>query len=169
MHFIEWGGYEGSLHIPSGDDEFLLQKMADHYPHRLAFLRQPEATVRTYPKHSVRTFYHQRKRWASKWKLHDNYYVASLAVSIFAYHFTILLVSALVLAGQYPWPVLLVQLAPKVFLEYVFLKSVLAVMEKRLSLFYFLLMQLIYALYAVFFGLGANFGGYTWKNRTYRG
>ena len=165
--FYQVGGYEGSLHIPSGDDEFLLQKMARRYPGRLAFLRQPEATVRTHAKRSALAFYHQRKRWASKWKLHDNYHVAVLAIFIFVYHLTTLLVGVLVLAGKYPGVVFLIQLLPKMLLEYVFLKSVLRSMKKSLSLLHFLLMQLIYAPYAIFFGLGANFGGYTWKNRAY--
>ena len=167
--FYEVGGYEGSLHIPSGDDEFLLQKMARRYPNRLAFLRQSDATVSTYAQNSLKSFYQQRKRWAGKWKLHRNYYVATLAIFIFTYHLGVMIVSSLAVLEYYPWRVLLIQLLPKVLLEYFFLKSVLATMKKPLRLVYFLLMQLIYAPYAVFFGMRANFGGYTWKNRPYHG
>ena len=165
--FYEVGGYEGTLHIPSGDDEFLLQKMFCRYPNRLAFLKQSEATVRTYAQKTISEFYQQRKRWASKWKLHRNYYIAALAIFIFTYHVSGLVVSILTIANLYPWRVLLAQLFPKILLEYLFLQSVLMLMKKRLHLAYFLLMQLIYAPYAVFFGMRANFGGYTWKNRTY--
>ena len=167
--FYEVGGYEGSLHIPSGDDEFLLQKLARRYPHRVAFLKQPDATVSTCAQPSLTAFYQQRKRWAGKWKLHQNYFVAALAVFIFAYHLSVILVSVSTLVGQYPWPVLIIQLFPKVLLEYFFIKSVLTAMRKPLRFPYFLLMQLIYAPYAVFFGMRTNFGGYTWKNRTYHG
>ena len=166
--FYSVGGYEGSLHIPSGDDEFLLQKMARRYPGRLLFLKQPEATVSTTAKESVNAFYQQRKRWASKWKLHNNYWVAALALFIFSYHLTVLLAGTLTLLGQYPKQTFFFQLLPKVLLEYIFLKSVLNAMKKPLNFFHFLLMQLIYAPYAVFFGMRANFGHYTWKNRTYR-
>ena len=167
--FYKVGGYEGSLHIPSGDDEFLLQKMARRYPNRLYFIKQSSATVSTYAQKSVKAFYHQRKRWAGKWKLHDSYYIAILAVFIFAYHLTTIIVSIFTLLGQYDWQVLIIQLLPKVLLEYLFLKSVLALIKKPLRPFYFLLMQLIYTPYAVFFGMRANFGGYTWKDRTYHG
>ena len=167
--FYEVGGYEGNLHVPSGDDEFLLQKMARHYPDRLAFLKQSEATVSTCAQKSLSAFYQQRKRWAGKWKLHHTYYTAALAIFVFTYHLSAMIVSILTLLRQYPWPILLIQLFPKVVLEYLFLKSVLALMKKPLPLGYFFLMQLIYAPYAVFFGMRANFGGYTWKNRTYHG
>ncbi len=165
--FYEVNGYEGSLHIPSGDDEFLLQKLFRRYPHRLAFLKQPEATVRTRAKKTAMAFYQQRKRWGSKWKLHHDYRVAALAVFIFTYHLSGLLVTVLAVSGQYSWWIWGVQLLPKILLEYVFLRSVLKLMKKPLNLISFFLMQLIYAPYAVFFGMRANFGGYTWKNRSY--
>lgn len=166
--FHEVGGYAGTMHIPSGDDEFLLQKVARHYPRQLSFLKESEATVRTYAKKSVNEFYQQRKRWAGKWKLHRNYWVATLAIFIFSYHLSVLIVGGEALYDRYPKWVLFIQLLPKVLLEYFFLRSVLHAMKKPLNAFHFLLMQLIYAPYAVFFGLRANFGGYTWKNRTYR-
>lgn len=166
--FYEVDGYTGTLHIPSGDDEFLLQKMARRYPGRLAFLKHTDAIVRTTAQKTVGQFYQQRKRWASKWKLHRNYYVAGLAVFIFTYHLSGMLVVVLAALGHYPESVLAIQLAPKVLLEYLFLRSVLAAMRKPLRTTHFLLLQLIYAPYAVFFGMRANFGGgYTWKHRTY--
>ena len=165
--FVAVDGYAGNLHVPSGDDEFLLQKMASHFLHRVAFLKQAEATVRTHPKPSVSAFYQQRKRWASKWRLHRRRSVAALAIFIFTYHLGLLVAVGLALAAQYPVWILLLQLAPKVVLEYLFLRSVLALMKKQLPVSLFLLMQLIYSPYAVFFGMRANFGRYTWKNRTY--
>ncbi|MGB3848797.1 MAG: glycosyltransferase [Tunicatimonas sp.] len=165
--FDKVDGYLGNLHIPSGDDEFLLQKIAMRFPGRVSFLKSAEATVCTYAKPSIGAFYEQRKRWASKWHLHRRYSVAALAVFIFTYHFCLLAVVALTLFGPYAGWILALQLAPKVVLEYLFLRSVLALSGKRLSGRLFLLMQLIYSPYAVFFGMRANFGGYTWKHRTY--
>ena len=165
--FLEVDGYAGNLHVPSGDDEFLLQKIAERFPRRMSFLKQTEATVCSYAKPSVGEFYQQRKRWASKWRLHRRHSVAALAVFIFTYHLCVLLVVVLTLTGQYSGWVLGLQLLPRVVLEYLFLRSVLDLMEKKLSMNLFLLMQLIYSPYAVFFGLRANFGGYTWKQRTY--
>ena len=37
--FLEVEGYRGNEEIPSGDDEFLLQKIAKRYPGRVGFLK----------------------------------------------------------------------------------------------------------------------------------
>ena len=167
--FFAVDGYQGTMHVPSGDDEFLLQKIFDRYPTRLGFIKHPEAVVRTTAKRSLLAFYQQRKRWASKWKIHRNYRVKVLAIFIFAYHLSSMFVTLLAVSGSYSWWIWGVQMLPKMLLEYVFLRSVLRSMRKPLHTFYFLLMQLIYAPYAVFFGMRANFGSYRWKNRTYHG
>ena len=164
--FEQVGGYGGNLHIPSGDDEFLLQKMASAHPHRLFFLKHRAAVVTTPAQRTLHGFYQQRKRWASKWKLHRDKKVAALAVFIFLYHASVLVSILLVSLGRCSW-LLLLLLLPKVVLEFIFLRSVLLFLGKKLSLFFFLLLQLIYPFYAIFFGIGANLGRYTWKNRTY--
>src|SRR5690606_22127115 len=41
------GGYEDNLHIPSGDDEFLLQKIYSCFPNEVFFNVHPEGVVST--------------------------------------------------------------------------------------------------------------------------
>ena len=164
--FAQVGGYGGNFHIPSGDDEFLLQKIARVYPHRLFFLKHRAAVVTTKAQQTLHDFYQQRKRWASKWKLHRDKKVAALAVFIFLYHASVLSIALLVSLGTCSW-LLLLLLVLKIILEFVFLRSVLLFLDKKLPLSSFLLLQLIYPFYAIFFGIGANLGRYTWKDRTY--
>ena len=164
--FEQVEGYGGNLHIPSGDDEFLLQKIAKRCPHHFFFLKHPAAVVTTQAQRTLYGFYQQRKRWASKWKLHRDKKVAALAVFIFLYHICILASVLLVGLGTYGGGLLLF-LLPKIILEFVFLRSVLPFLDKKLPLSSFLLLQLIYPFYAIFFGIGANLGRYTWKDRTY--
>ncbi len=166
--FYAVDGYAGTLHVPSGDDEFLLHKMARHYPGRLAFVRHSAAVVHTTPPPTLRAFDQQRKRWAGKWKLHRDYRVAILALFIFSYHLCWMVTFAAVCLGFYPWMVWVAQVLPKSILEYLLLRSVLTALQKPLPPVLFALWQLIYAPYAVFFGMRANFGRYTWKNRTYQ-
>ena len=164
--FEQVEGYGGNLHIPSGDDEFLLQKIAKRCPYHLFFLKHPAAVVTTQAQRTLYGFYQQRKRWASKWKLHRDKKVAALAVFIFLYHICILASVLLVGLGTYGGSLLLF-LLPKIILEFVFLRSVLLFLDKKLPPSSFLLLQLIYPFYAIFFGIGANLGRYTWKDRTY--
>lgn len=165
--FVEVNGYEGSMHIPSGDDEFLLQKLKARYPGRIFFLKCAEAVVRTKPQPDLRSFYHQRKRWAGKWKLHKNPLTALLALFIFTFHLMLLLGAGMALAGRLDFRLMAALLLAKAVAELLLIFPVLRLMHKKLSMLNFLLLQLIYSAYAVFFGIVANFGGYRWKSRSY--
>ncbi len=165
--FYAVGGYQDSMHIPSGDDEFLLQKMSKKYPQQIFFLKSRQAVVYTRAKHTVKEFYQQRRRWAGKWKLHKNVWVAALALFIFTFRLVFLIALGMSISGFYPWGVLSAQWLVSVLIEFFFLKDVLHSMKKQMSLPVFLILICIYAPYVVFFGICANFGGYTWKNRPF--
>ena len=64
--FYEVGGFAGIDDLASGDDELLLQKVAELYPGRIGFLKQTESVVYTHAKHTLQEFMQQRRRWASK-------------------------------------------------------------------------------------------------------
>ena len=64
--FFAVGGFEGNRHLPSGDDMFLAQRMAQVFPEKLLFLKNAQATVLTRPETSLRGFVRQRIRWGGK-------------------------------------------------------------------------------------------------------
>jgi len=165
--FMHVGGYHGSMHIPSGDDEFLLQKLLLRYPQQLAFLKNKQAVVETQAQPDLISFYHQRKRWAGKWKLHKKVNTALLALFIFTFHTSLLVGAWLVIHQKLSWLAFCALLICKASVEYAMLNDVLKNLGKKLRLLNFMTLQLIYSAYAVFFGIVANFGGYQWKARRY--
>jgi len=167
--YCEVGGYEGSMHIPSGDDEFLLQKVFRRYPSRIAFIKNPQAIVQTTAQPDLISFYHQRKRWAGKWKLHKKASTALLALFIFGFHALLLITGLMALQGAFPGLVFFSLILGKASVEFLLLRAVLRQMDKKLHVPNFMLLQLIYSAYAVFFGIVANFGSYKWKARRYAG
>jgi len=165
--FFEVEGYQGHWHIPSGDDEFLLHTMFRKFPTEIYFLKSPEAVVKTYAKRTVGEFIQQRKRWAGKWRMHREGAVTTLAGLVFGFHFLFvvtLLSWVFYGVGSY-WLVWLLLL--KIGVEYVFMKSVLGFLKKKLNPVNFLSLQVLYSAYFVLIGLIASIGGYTWKNRTH--
>jgi cellulose synthase/poly-beta-1,6-N-acetylglucosamine synthase-like glycosyltransferase len=155
--FEEVNGYAGNEEIASGDDEFLMHKIAKLHPEKVQFLKQFDAVVETDGHTSFRSFYSQRKRWASKWKHYTNWQPTALAVYIFLVN-TIAITS--LLSGNY------VLLALKFVPEFMFLASVVIFLKKQKTLFFIPITQLIYPFYVVFFGLvvqGKN--EYSWKER----
>ncbi len=166
--FVEVDGYQGYEQVISGDDEFLLYKIAQKFPGKVHFAKDPRVVVRTLPPARWVDFMNQRKRWSGKWKFHRSTTTKALALFVFAFHLLWLLAFLLALSGSYPWSVLLVQGSIKLIAEGLFLQSVMKVQAKNLQVPWFLVGQLLYSWYAVFFGIFANIGGYTWKERSFK-
>lgn len=160
-------GYMGNQHIPSGDDEFLLRKIHQRFPNALVFCANVHAVVKTQAVGTLRDFIQQRLRWAGKWRLHSGVFSKALAVAVFLFQLTFLVVPWLWLFGYMESNTSLLLLASKVFVEYLFFHPVIHKLKLSFSWLAFLLLQFIYPYYVVAVGLLANGGKYTWKGRTF--
>ena len=163
--FDEVGGYSGNLHIPSGDDEFLLRKIADRYPDGIQFMSDPKAVVVTAHMRNVKDFVHQRIRWAGKWRYHQGLFSKLLAILIFSFQLLIILLPLLVVTN---WinPILAISLCVgKVLIEFFFLKGGCDFLKVKWNTVVFILWQLIYPFYVVLIGLASNIQSFEWKGR----
>ncbi len=163
--FAEVGGFVGFDHLASGDDEFLMHKIATAYPGSVRFLKSPATIVTTAPHHSWRAFYNQRKRWASKWRAYDSVVPSVLAVLVFCWNMTpVVAVVGWLLNGINGNTALLV-VGLKLVPEWLFLRQVLLFLRKRSGISYIPLTQILYPFYVIFFGIAAQTKGYRWKDR----
>ncbi len=165
--FLALNGYEDTAATPSGDDEYLLQKITKAYPKEVFFLKNPETIVYTEPKETIGEFFQQRKRWASKWKFQKNQSVKILAFFIFLCNFVPVLVLILTVSGNYPFYIFLAQILFKCCIEFVYLGLVLKFLKKERYIKLILILQSFYMLYIICFGIVANFGKYEWKGRKF--
>lgn len=163
--FAEVDGFAGVDHLASGDDEFLMHKIASRYPDGIRFLKNAEAIVRTGPHRSWRAFYNQRKRWASKWKAYASYGPSVLAVFIFLSNAAPLVGVLGWIGGYFTGNTILMVLGLKIIPEWLFLRQILVFLRKRSAVWGIPLTQLVYPVYVLFFGLAAQGKGYVWKDR----
>ena len=163
--FSEVKGYEGIDHVHSGDDEFLMHKIHKKYPKGVFFLKENEAMAHTYAKPTLAALIHQRKRWTGKWKYYKNLNIKLLAVFIFVYNFLFFAAFFSVLFGNYSLKIFAVQLIIKFLADFIFMKSIMKFLKKPFNMIHFLIIELFYPFYAVFFGIVSNFGKYEWKGR----
>ncbi|WP_338876977.1 glycosyltransferase [Spirosoma sp. SC4-14] len=163
--FSEVGGFSGIDHIASGDDEFLMHKIANRYPKAIRFLKSPEAIVSTSPHQSWKAFYNQRKRWASKWRMYQSWGPSLLAVFIFLSNAAPVLAVVAWLFNTISSSTALLVIGLKALPEFLFLRQVLLFLQKNKQVPTIPLTQLIYPVYVVFFGLVAQQTGYYWKDR----
>ncbi|MEM9338466.1 MAG: glycosyltransferase [Bacteroidota bacterium] len=165
--FFSVGGYESNIHIPTGDDEFLLYEILNKYPGSGHFLKEKTAIVTTQCHRSFRLFFNQRARWIGKWKHNKNTKLRMLAV-LFFLDYTILLGSAIFATAS---PSHFNALAGIIFLrmvsEIIFLSSVCKFLKVNDVLRTALYLQLFYPVHVFFMGLLSIFDRYTWKGRRY--
>jgi len=162
-------GFAGNEHLASGDDEFLLHKIAEKFPDNVFFLKNPAHTVFTLPAVSFQSFYAQRKRWGSKWGHYKNTGIKLLAVSIFLANFCFLWHVAGSALGCYSWQYFASNICVKLVPEYVLLYSFSRYFTRSFSSKWGLFIpfvQLTYPFYVVFFAFVSLAGkGYNWKGR----
>lgn len=164
--WAEVGGFAGHHHVASGDDEFLLHALWARRPGSAAFVRHPDATVRTAAAPTVRAFLRQRVRWASKWRHYRRPDVQALAAGVFLLNLG-LLVGALPAVVRPAWaaPVALAWGA-KLAVDTWFLRLILRFQGDTRHLGRSVVAwQLLYVPYVVLVGLLGLCGRYRWKGR----
>jgi len=163
--FEDVGGYSGNMHIPSGDDEFLMRKILKQYPEGVRFAADPQTVVSTSPNKDIKHFIHQRIRWAGKWKLHQTIFSKALALFVFCFQSAVIFLPLFILLHWInPLEGLLLWFA-KVTLEFFFLRRISRFLGVSWSWSAFLLLQFIYPFYVVIIGLVSNFLSFEWKGR----
>ncbi len=166
--FDDVEGYSGNFHIPSGDDEFLLQKIYSRFPHHVYFNAFRSSIVFTEPVREVSTFINQRRRWSSKWKLHQSLGVKAVAIGVFCFHLFLIISFFAAISGYLSFFVLAAGMVVKAVAEMFFLKKMLDHFGKPLKPAYFIILQGVYSFYVLIFGVLSNFGSFEWKGRSYK-
>ena len=159
--FLEVGGYDGNLHLASGDDEFLLRKMVSRYGSKSIGFHQ--ATVVTQPQPNLKTFLHQRIRWASKWGSESNQLARWLALLMLVVQLSWWPLLGIYFSGNEP--LFAVVIGTKVLIEFWILYSVSLALGTRFHLLSFLILQVAYAPYVVWVALLSRVRSVKWKGR----
>jgi hypothetical protein len=158
--FHDVKGYEGNIHIASGDDEFLMRKTLKRFPNSIQAMN---AIVVTQPQTSLTNFFQQRIRWASKWKENPSLAARLLAVFIFIAEASWIFFFLNFMRFDYRQILLIFSL--KIFGDLLFLLPVFQIMKIKLTLIPFLGLQFLYPFYVIFVGLFAPWKSYRWKDR----
>jgi poly-beta-1,6-N-acetyl-D-glucosamine synthase len=163
--FEEVGGYQGNLHIPSGDDEFLMRRVLNAYPNGIQPSSARQSVVTTLPNRTFKELFQQRIRWAGKWTANYSFVSRVLTVFIFCFQLTTVLVPIFLTIRWIDIQTGLFLVLTKAILELLFLKNVARHLSLKWSWVSFFILQLIYPGYVVTIGLLSNFNSFEWKGR----
>jgi biofilm PGA synthesis N-glycosyltransferase PgaC len=161
--FLKVNGYQDNEHIASGDDEFLLRKIHRAYPTGVRFNNDPTSAVRTEAQPSLRAFFQQRLRWASKWKHNTNWLSRVVAVAVFLFQVACVgLVIAVMICPNRP---LQIMMFAKIAVDGIFLWRVSVFLKSKFSFLPFLLLEFVYPIYVIIIALLSQVFPYSWKGR----
>lgn len=173
--FNEVGGFKGIDNIASGDDMLLMHKIYKRYPDRVMFLRSEEVIVQTQPVKSMREFFGQRIRWASKAGKYDDKRIFGVLLLVYLFNLMMLGLPVIAIFNNVQYSILHVQCSMitvwgimfllKILIELLFLFPVAQFFGKQNMLKLFPFLQPFHILYTVTAGLLGMFGKYNWKGR----
>lgn len=163
-------GFAGIDHLASGDDMLLMHKIARRHPGRLAFLKQPNAAVRTRAVPTWPAFFQQRLRWGTKSGAYQDWRIIATLALVFFLCWGILLSPLLIFIwgwkGLLPMLMLLVF---KLIADYQLLGRAARFFRRGELMHHFFVSQGYHILYIAIVGLVANLvKQYSWKGRTLR-
>ncbi len=173
--FEEVGEFKGIDNIASGDDMLLMHKIYKRYPDRVMFLRSEEVIVQTQPVKSMREFFGQRIRWASKAGKYDDKRIFGVLLLVYLFNLMMLGLPVIAIFNNVQYSILHVQCSMitvwgimfllKILIELLFLFPVAQFFGKQNMLKLFPFLQPFHILYTVTAGLLGMFGKYNWKGR----
>jgi glycosyltransferase involved in cell wall biosynthesis len=161
------GGFGGSHHLASGDDFFLLQKIARRAP--VFFLKNKRAAVRTEAPPRLSGFLQQRLRWGTKNAYLPDWGAKAALGLVLLCCSSIAMTAVLVLCQLIPLWLLLAQLGFKALADFILLREVCIFFGRRGLLRWFWPSFCIHTGYIVVTGFASLIlSRYTWKGRRQR-
>ena len=163
--FVDVNGFEGIDKVATGDDMLLMYKIWKKDRSKVHYLKNREAIVCTQPMLSWKDFLNQRRRWASKTLVYDDYKIIAVLGFIYLFNclFFVLLTAAFINSDY--WILVIGFLIFKTLIEWPFVSSVAKFYNEQKLMKYFPFFQPVHIFYTVFVGLISQFGKYEWKGR----
>jgi cellulose synthase/poly-beta-1,6-N-acetylglucosamine synthase-like glycosyltransferase len=166
--FDEVGGFSGIDHIASGDDLLLMHKIAKKYAREIMYLKSAAVIVKSIPAKTVKAFFNQRIRWASKAEKYEDKRMLPVLMLVYFLNLFLFIMMALSFYTKDKTGInlLIVLILLKTEVELLFLYPVAKFFGERKLLWLFPIFQPFHIVYTVIAGFLGKFGTYQWKGRT---
>ncbi len=159
-------GYEDNRHLASGDDEFLVQRIARAYPDGVGFCPLSEGIVRTEPSRTPFAFIRQRRRWASKGMYYEDPAFVGFLVVLFVF-FLSYLAAPLLLLNSPSWVLYLLFMALIKFgADWPVVLRAARMFREPIRLGDMIIAELLHAPYIVLAAALGTIPGGKWKGRS---
>lgn len=164
--FEEVGGFTYQMSLSSGDDELLMQKIHRETKYKIMFALDKNAIVSTEANLTIKEFYQQRKRWASKGLFYADKLLLVKLILIFLFYLSLIIqpVLGIFLSVNFLFT-FLISFFIKIFLEYLVITKGTNLLFDPNILKPFLITEILQVPYIIVSGFMGIFGNFVWKDR----
>lgn len=164
--FLLLNPYQYNHFISSGDDMFLLLSMQAAYPHKIEYVTHQNALVYTKGKSTLKDYFNQRVRWASKSKNYQQFGVKLVALFVLNFNVVTLLFPFLFYKHTLISLVIFIGLISiKQIADHTLISRYAKMMKVNVNFFQLFLFQYVEALLTLIVALKSIKGSYNWKGR----
>jgi glycosyltransferase involved in cell wall biosynthesis len=163
--FEQVNGFEGIDNIASGDDMLLMHKIQKVYPDKIGFLKSRNAMVKTQPVNTLKEFFFQRIRWASKAGKYKDPKITGVLFLVYIFNVWLFIAGIYSFFSLTSFYLFITLLLTKIIIELIFLFPVAKFFDKRRLLLAFIPAQPFHIPYIIIAGWLGKFGSYRWKGR----
>lgn len=151
--------------IFSGDDIFMLLSLKKIHASEMFFLKSHDGIVYTDPVTTLKDFFSQRIRWASKSRFYNDWFIILTAISVLGINSLILMLILLFAAGRKLLLTIIFVMFSKTIIDYIFLRSLNKFFYKRDLSLVFILSEVLYLPYSLMTAIAGSFIIPRWKGR----
>lgn len=166
--FERVNGFAGIDKVATGDDMLLMHKIWKAHPTSVFYLKSKDVIVHTEPMNTWKDFLMQRRRWASKTLVYDDYRIIIVLGFVLLLNLLPFVLFIAAFFNKIYWFTLAIFFLLKTVIEWPFVSSVAAFFGELKLMRYFFFVQPLHVFYTVFVGLLSQFGKYEWKGRRTR-
>jgi len=161
-------GYSGNNHISSGDDVFLLEKVAKMFPNKVHYLKGKEAIVLTKSETTWAKLISQRIRWASKTSKQKNRLSTFIGLTVFACNLLVIIGIVLAIFNTNYLSFILLFWMIKLLADYLFIIFTASFFGSKTPFLKFVISSVLYSIITVLVLFGSILGTYSWKGRQFK-
>lgn len=158
-------GFKHADHIASGDDMLLMYKLYKQFPDKVHYCKAADSIVLTNPVETVREFFRQRIRWASKADKYEDKRIFWVLLLVYLLNVFLLVVFVASFFYSTLWVLSAGCLVYKTVVELLLMVPVASFFQKEKLLVWFPFAQPFHIMYTIIAGWLGKFGSYTWKER----
>lgn len=161
-------GFKGNTNIASGDDIFLLEKVAKKYPEKLHYLKCEHAIVKTKSQPTWDSLISQRLRWASKTSVYNHWFGKLTGLSVLLINVLLIALALLTIIGIFKVKTLLYILVIKFNIDFYLIYNSASFFNQKEVLRSYIFGFIMYPFFSVYIAFLSIFKTYKWKGRRFK-